>query len=307
VGHDSHEGVIQVQVARHARNGTAVGSVRRVLTRIDRVVLAVPDRGPVARAWGDLLGAAVESEDTVGTLAARRTRLRLGVGRVDLLEADGAGAVQDAVARRGGHLYAAGVATSDVRDVLVALQQRGVDHVSDGTTIDGDVWVDAGHGLRVVVDLDRSLPPVGRVDELYEVTNLVDDADKATAEFAELFGLDPSAFVPIASSEYGYAGALTLFDPGRLHRIEVIHPHDGAKTMGRYYAKHGESLYMCFAETGELPGITETLRERGAPHTPVGDHTTFIHPQALGGVMVGLSRRTYAWTWSGHPERVDAP
>jgi hypothetical protein len=278
-----------------------------VLTRIDRVVLAVPDRGPVAQAWGELLGAEVETEDAVGPLGARRTRLRLGAGRVDVLEADGAGEVQDAVARRGGHLYAAGVATGDVRDVLVALQQRGVDHVAVGTTIDGDVWVDAGHGLRVVVDLDRTLTPVGRVDELYEVTNLVDDADKATAGFAELFGLDPSAFVPIASKEYGYAGALTLFDPDRLHRIEVIHPHDAAKTMGRYYSKHGESLYMCFAETGELPGITETLRERGAPHTPVGDHTTFIHPQALGGVMVGLSRRSYAWTWSGHPERVDAP
>ncbi|MEY2475567.1 MAG: hypothetical protein QOG87_882 [Actinomycetota bacterium] len=276
-----------------------------MLTRIDRVVLAVPDRGRVAQAWGDLLGAEVDTEDKVGGLRASRTRLRLGTGRVDLVEADGSGAVQDAVSRRGGHLYAAGAATPDLQDVIVALQQRGVDHVAEGTNVDGEVWVDAGHGLRMVIDLDSALDPVGRVDELYEVTNLVADADAAATAFADQFGLHPSAFEPIASTEYGYAGALTLFDPDHLHRIEVIHPHDGTKTMGRYYAKHGESLYMCFAETGELPAITDTLRDRDAPHTAVGDHTTFIHPQALGGAMVGLSRRTYAWTWSGHPERVE--
>jgi hypothetical protein len=276
-----------------------------VLTRIDRVVLAVGDRGPVAQAWGDLLGAEVDTEDKVGALGARRTRLRLGTGRVDLLEADGTGPVQDAVSRRGGHLYAAGAATPDLQGVIVALQQRGVEHVAEGTNVDGEVWVDAGHGLRMVIDLDQPLEPVGRVDELYEVTNLVDDADAAATGFADLFGLHPSAFEPIASTEYGYAGALTLFDPDHLHRIEVIHPHDGTKTMGRYYGRHGESLYMCFAETGELPAITDTLRERGAPHTAAGDHTTFVHPQALGGAMVGLSRRTYAWTWSGHPERVN--
>lgn len=275
--------------------------MRRVLTRIDRVVLAVPDRAPVARAWAELLGAETDGEDKVGALSACRTRLRLGTGRVDLLEADGAGPVQDAVQHRRGHLYAAGAATRDPGAVVATLHARGVAHAHES----GDVWLDAGHGLRLVLDADEELAPVGRVDELYEVTNLVDDADVAVARVADLFGLDPSAFEPIASTEYGYKGALTLFAPGRLHRFEVIHPHDGAKTMGRYYAKHGESLYMCFAETGELAAVTETLRERGAPHTPVGDHTTFVHPQALGGAMVGLSRRTYAWTWSGQPQRVE--
>jgi hypothetical protein len=275
-----------------------------VLTRVDRVVLAVPERGSVADAWGELLGAEVDTEDKVGALGARRTRLRLGTGRVDLLEPEGAGPVQDAVERRGGHLYAAGAATPDLSDLIVALQRRGVEHVAEGSLPDGEVWVDAGHGLRMVIDLDRPLEPVGRIDELYEVTNLVGDAESAAAAVADLFGLHPSSFEPIASTEYGYAGSLTLFDPDHLHRIEVIHPHDGEKTMGRYYAKHGESLYMCFAETAELSAITDDLRQRGAPHTAVGDHTTFIHPQALGGAMVGLSRRTYAWTWSGHPERV---
>ena len=279
--------------------------MQRVLTRIDRAVLAVPERDIVAKRWSELLGAEQDGEDRVEGLSARRTRLRLGRGAVDLLEPDGAGPVRDAVDRRGPHLYAAGAAARDLRDVIVALQQRDLDHLAEGTLADGEVWVDAGHGLRMVIDNDTALDPVGRVDELYEVTNLVDDAEGAALAFADLFSLHPSAFVPISSTHYGYAGTLTLFDPDRLHRIEVIHPHDGSKTMGRYFARHGESLYMCFAETGELAAITETLQDRGEPHTAVEDHTTFIHPQALGGVMLGLSRRTYAWTWSGQPSRVE--
>jgi len=278
--------------------------VQRVLTRIDRVVLAVPERQSVVAAWADLLGAEVAGEDKLGGLGAIRTQLRLGTGRIDVLEPDGVGEVQAAVDRRGGHLFAAGAATSDTRDVLLALQQRGHPHLALGNLIDGETWFDAGHGLRLVVDLDRTLAPVGRVDEFYEVTNLVDDAEAASLALADLLGLDPALFEPISSTQYGYAGTLTLFDPERLHRFEVIHPDDATKTMGRYYGKHGESLYMCFAETGELAGITASLAAQGVPHTAVGDHTTFIHPQALGGAMVGLSRRTYAWTWSGHPERV---
>jgi hypothetical protein len=278
-----------------------------VLTRIDRVVLAVADHEPVAAAWRELLGAETETEDKVAWLAARRTRLRLGNGRVDLLEPDGAGEVETAVARRGGHLFAAGAATADTRDVLQAFQARGIEHHAEGDLIDGDIWVDAGHGLRMVIDLDQTLPSVGAIDELYEVTNLVADAEAAALGFADLMGLHPSAFEPIASSYYGYAGSLTLFQPDRLHRIEVIHPDDRTKTMGRYFDKHGPSLYMCFAETGQLAAITERLQERGVPHTAVEDHTTFIHPAALGGAMLGLSRRTYAWTWSGHPERVETP
>jgi hypothetical protein len=30
----------------------------------------------------------------------------------------------------------------------------------------------------------------------------------------------------------------------------------------------------------------------------------WIHPPTLGGVMLGVSRPSMAWMWSGHPERV---
>ena len=119
-----------------------------------------------------------------------------------------------------------------------------------------------------------------------------------------MIGLDASRFVPIESKQYGYSGVLTLFDHARLDRLEVITPTDLTKTMGRFFARLGETLYMCFAESGRTAEILERAQERSAPYT--GDASgLFLHPAALGGVMLGVSRRTAAWQWSGHPERVE--
>ena len=276
-----------------------------MLEGIDRVQLAVPSRRAAARGWQDLLGAEHDGDDRVAALGASRSTYRLGDGWLEFLEPDGAGPVADAVAARGGHLFAAGASARDVEALAGRLRERGVEPVAEA----GQLHVDAGHGLRVVVSPSGRHDPVGAVDGLYEVTNLVSDAKASTEACARLFGLDAAAFVPIESSHYGYAGTLTLFDPDRLDRFEMIRPDDSGKTMSRFFGRFGESLYMAFAETGAIGEIEERAREHGAGHTPVradGDlHTLFLHPQALGGMMLGLSRRTYAWTWSGTPDRVE--
>ncbi|MEN8181948.1 MAG: VOC family protein [Myxococcota bacterium] len=225
-----------------------------MLKRIDRLQMAVPDRDAVAKGWSELLGAEPAGEDRVASLSARRTRLRLGSGFVELLEPDGAGRIGDAVAKRGAHLYAAGAATDDFAALVAHLRSQGIDPVEEG-----------------------------------------------------------DAFVPIDSKHYGYAGTLTLFDRDRLGRFEVITPHDPRNTMGRFFSRFGESFYMAFAESHALGAIEARAREIRAGHTPeppsegrVGDaNTVFLHPAALGGMMLGLSRPTQAWQWSGHPERVE--
>ncbi|MCZ7535746.1 MAG: hypothetical protein M5T61_07320 [Acidimicrobiia bacterium] len=137
------------------------------------------------------------------------------------------------------------------------------------------------------------------------------DAAGATAHYAGLLGIDSSAFVPISSDRYGYSGTLTLLDPDRLDRLEVIAPDQPGSTMHRYFERFGESLYMAFAETDQLPAIAERIAETGAGATVEqgdgerGPNTVFLHPSSLGGMMLGLSRRTVAWVWSGHPERVE--
>lgn len=283
-----------------------------MLKRIDRVQMAVPDRRAVASRWSELLGAEPAGEDHVAVLGALRTRLRIGNGFVELLEPDGTGRIGDAVAKRGAHLYAAGVATDDVSALVAHLRSKGIDAAQEG----GQAFVDpaaAGEvGFRVVVSSDEEHAPVGDVDFFYETTLLVGDAKAAAECCARIFALQPEAFVPIDSKHYGYAGTLTLFDRDQLGRFEVIAPNDPRKTMGRFFSRVGEAFYMAFAESHALGAIEARARELGVGHTPEpptegrdGDaHTLFLHPSALGGMMLGLSRPTQAWQWSGHPERV---
>lgn len=284
-----------------------------MLNRVDRVQMAVPDRGTAARCWIALLRAEPAGEDRVASLGARRTRMRLGNGFVELLEPDGAGRIADAVAKRGAHLYAAGAATDDVAALVAHLRTQGVEPVEEG----GQAFVDPAAvgdvGFRVVVSADENLDPVGDVDFFYETTLLVPDASTAAGRCASLFGLDPDAFVPIDSEHYGYSGTLTLFDREQLGRFEVVTPNDSSKTMGRFFSRFGEAFYMAFAESSALGAIEDRARELGAGHTPEpppegrtgAANTVFLHPSALGGMMLGLSRPTQAWQWSGHPERVE--
>jgi hypothetical protein len=273
---------------------------------IDRIQLAVDDRPAAAAAWERLLGAAVVREDAIRSLACRRTVLAVGTSEVELLEADGAGPVEKA----GLGLFAAGFATSDPKALREHLETRGVDATAEGDQLFIDSEALGGSGLRVVVSpfIERSRQ--GLLSRLYEVTNLVPDAGSWTIHFADLFDLDPTHFVPIRSEQYGYDGTLTLFREGELDRVEIIHPYDESKTMGRYHHRRGPCMYMCYGESDRA----DEIRERARTHAPDdwtgpnGDapvDNLFLHPGALHGVMLGISRSSFAWTWSGCPERVE--
>ena len=89
-------------------------------------------------------------------------------------------------------------------------------------------------------------------------------------------------------------------------------------TMGRFLDRQGPVLYMAFAETANLSEIEARIAERhpdrpgmtvdrpeGRRPDQVADQI-WVHPATLGGMMLGLSRPSMAWSWSGHPERVEA-
>ena len=282
-----------------------------MLARVDRVQLAVADRPAVAKAFARILDAIVTTEDAVAPLAARRTTLAAGRAAIELLEPDGAGPVADHLAANGPGLFAAGFAADD----LDALRHRLIERRTDFAEADGQLFLGPAatgdSGLRCVLSPLRDAPSApGLVTHLYEVTNLVPDWEAVAARYTLIFDLAPDRFCPIASPEYGYRGTLTMFDPrDRLDRIEVITPYDLGKTMGRYMTKRGPCLYMCFAEAPDLAVIRARLVEHAPEHwtgptDAAAPDTLFIHPPALGGMMMGVSRTTFGWTWSGHPERV---
>jgi hypothetical protein len=285
-----------------------------MLIEIDRLQLATNDPATAIDRWQTLLGAEEADRDRIRCLGAERTTLRVGRSSVEILSPDGSGLVADAVDRRGAHMFSAGASTLDVAAV-----DRQLAACTDNRVIENDqLFVDGADigipGLRLVISPHEERPPVGDLDYLYEATILANDADGLTARFASVFALDAQAFVQIDSPRFGYTGKLTLFQERELHRFEVITPTDMDKTMGRFFGRIGPCLYMSFAETSRLAEIEARVREAGLGQTidrPEGRaedlpaDQVWLHPPTLGGVMLGLSRPSMAWSWSGSPERVE--
>ncbi len=286
-----------------------------MLQEIDRVQLAVPDAGAAAEKWASLLGAEETGRDSVKVLGAKRVTLALGTSRVELLEPDGEGAVDAALRKRGrAHLFAAGVSALDLSALERHLVAGGHKPQPEKGQLHFEMTVEDAP-VRFVVSETTARAPVGDVSFLYEATLLVKDAPSAVKQFVQTFGLDAAAFKTIKSEHFGYEGTLTLFDPDHLHRFEIIAPTDPSTTMGRFFGKEGPCYYMAFCESAHLleiearakaanAGITvERPKGRGADEIP---DQMWLHPPALGGMMLGISRPTMAWSWSGHPERVEA-
>ncbi|HIG44005.1 MAG: hypothetical protein ABGY96_25435 [bacterium] len=285
-----------------------------MLLEIDRIQLAVPEVPSVVERWQSVLGAEILSTDSIKHLAASRTTLRLGTGIVEVLAADGAGLVADAIAARGAHMFGAGASCLDVGEVQSSLSSRYSNIVHEG----GQLFIDGEDinikGLRVVVSKHEERSKVGDIDFFYEATLLAKNSKQETAKFSDVFQLDAQEFVTIDSPQFGYSGTLTLFRKDLLHRFEVITPLDPAKTMGRFFSKIGACLYMAYAETADILTIERRVKERGEaitidrPENRSDDKPAdglWLHPATLGGMMLGLSRPSRAWQWSGHPERVE--
>ena len=285
-----------------------------MLKEIDRVLIAVPDAKVSADKWCSLVGAEVTARDSVKELGAKRITLRAGRSEIEILEPDGDGLISSALVRRGrAHLFAAGATSANPDEVITHARSSGakVLMLPDRHLIEIEI---EGAPIRFVISPENVCSGTGTIDFLYEATVLAANQSDAVTRIAETFALDPKHFTTITSKEFGYTGVLTMFREGALHRFEVITPTDVGKTMGRYYAREGASYYMAFAESARMSIIEENARATNAGMTvdrpkerPV--HLTadqlWLHPPALGGMMLGVSRPTMAWRWSGHPERVE--
>lgn len=286
-----------------------------MLDAVDRIQIATADALGTAKGWETLLGARPAGEDEVTCLGARRFTYRLGRSEVEFLEPSGAGAVDDALRKRGrAHIFAAGASTPDPAALKGRFEGAEIAYREEHGQLHVLMTNPGGNDFRFVLSERSERDPAGDVEFLYEVTLLGRDQHALKAELVRLFGLDAEVFCPIASETFQYEGALTLFDKDRLHGFEVITPWTSDTTMGRFLERQGDSFYMAFAETGSMPLIEERAQEAGAPITVdrPGDREPdqtadqmWLHPAALGGVMLGLSRATMAWKWSGHPERVE--
>ena len=284
-----------------------------MLTEIDRIQLATPDADNAAEKWRRLVGAEEIRRDKIACLSAKRVTLRAGASDIEILEPDGAGLIESELKRRGrAHLFAAGASSPDPAAVARHAKAKGAEHVEENGRHHLALTIE-GAPIRFVISSEEAREPIGDLDFLYEATLLAADQAGAVRQIRDAFALDDSHFTTINSEHFGYTGVLTLFREGALHRFEVITPTDRQKTMARFHAREGTSFYMAFAESARMAHIEREAKRADAGITverPDGRAAfrtadqLWLHPPSLGGMMLGVSRPSMAWRWSGHPERV---
>jgi hypothetical protein len=279
-----------------------------MLDRVDRMLVAVHDRAAAADTFAAVLGAEKIADDTAGLYSARRLVMRAGESEFDLLEPAGDGPVAEFLSGGREGVFGAGFSTPDLDDVARTLDAAGVTYAREGDAL--CIEPEQTRGMRAVIRQGEQREPAGLISNIYEVTNIVDDHQDAAEFYARAFGLDASRFAPIDSEMWGYTGTLTLFDPPeRLDRIELTQITDATRAMGRYYTRRGQSIYMCFVETPDATAIQGRLDARGGRYELLASNPAdglYIHPSALHGLLMGVSRTNVAWRWSGRPELAPA-
>jgi catechol 2,3-dioxygenase-like lactoylglutathione lyase family enzyme len=268
------------------------------------MLLAVRDRQQAALTFEGVLGARTIREDDLRLYSATRTVLQAGESQFELLEPAGDGALSAHLDRWGEGIFAAGFSTDDPSLVARRMADRNLHFTEEA----GQIFIgpDQTRGMRTVISRPHENEPAGLISYIYEVTNIVDDHEESARFYADTFGLDASRFSPIKSEQWGYVGTLTLFNPPeRLDRIELTQTTEPSLAMGRFYARRGQSIYMCYVEADDTGAIRDRLESRGDRYTAGrenGGGNLFIHPTALHGMLMGVSRKNLAWTWSGRPE-----
>ncbi len=281
-----------------------------MLTYLDRMQFAVRDRTQATETFRDLLGAEHVRDDTVALLNATRTVVQAGTSEFELLQPSGDGPVQQHLDQWGEGIFAAGFSSPTLSELGSRLKEHGVDWRDEGDQL--FIEPDQTPGMRMVLSPERQRSPVGLISFIYEATNVIDDHEAAAKFYAGAFGLDASRFSPLTSDQYGYTGQLTLFDPpARLDRIELSQITDPTDALGRFWKQRGQSIYMCYVETPDVGKIVERLKKREARWAGRTDDPNpegiFIHPTALHGALMGVSRTNLAWRWSGRPELAASP
>jgi catechol 2,3-dioxygenase-like lactoylglutathione lyase family enzyme len=272
-----------------------------VLTKLDGVLLAVRDAGAASETFARLFGAEVTDKVTANAINAEVTDLAFGSDRIGLAVPTGPGPIADHLDRWGEGIVGVAFATQDVQGLKDRIAGKGVS--VDHSLIDPA----ATHGLMTWIVPHVERDRVGVPSFIYEVTHLVEDWKSVSDFWTDIFGLDGAKFSPISSDQYGYEGMLTLIEPPRLlDRIEVVHPHDRSKAMGKFFDKRGEGPYMFFTECEDMAGLVDRLESAGARYAPDrtdgAPRSLFVHPSSTHGVLIGVSGKNVAWVWSGRPE-----
>lgn len=282
-----------------------------MLKTVDRILVVVNDLDEAQQNYSNILGASPIHDYYSDFLTSDIRVMELGKSLVELVKPNGDGLAMKRLQRSGEGLLFGGVSVENLSLFSDHLQQKGINH----SKADGRIYTtdDQLYGLPLVVSASKA-QATGQENALtaflYELTVVLKtEWAKVADDYSDYLGLDANRRVGITFPRFGYEGSLLMFNDEHLDRIELSEAHDPAYPMGRFSSKHGDSLYMCYVETNDLADVISRLERHGARYvrrtdTPVERDGLWVHPSALNGVLMGVSRKTLAWQWSGKPDRV---
>jgi len=130
--------------------------------------------------------------------------------------------------------------------------------------------------------------PAGEIDH---VAIAVHDLDEACARYVELLGARIGLREEVA--EQGVEVAF-LHLPGET-KIELISPMDKAGAVARFLEKRGEGLHHVCVRVANIDTALQSVIDAEVPHIDSrprigagGARIAFLHPRALGGVLLEL-------------------
>ncbi|NYT45437.1 VOC family protein [Alcaligenaceae bacterium] len=282
-----------------------------MLKTIDRILVAVDNLDNAETNYKNVLGASTVDDYESTYLNAKVRVMAIGSSWVELCQATGPGITEDRLQKNGEGLLFGGASTATLNQFVEHLNTKGIKH----TFADQRIYIggDLLYGMPLVVSPPHPAYPATEptsIEFVYELTVVLKSSWREVAgHYTDLFGLDADKRVGITFPRFGYEGSLLMFNDEHLDRIELSEAHDPAYPMGRFSAKQGDGLYMCYVQTNDLADVisrldTHKCRWTRRTDTPVEQDGLWIHPSALNGVLIGVSRTSLAWGWSGKPERV---
>ncbi len=130
--------------------------------------------------------------------------------------------------------------------------------------------------------------PAGKIDH---VAIAVHDLDEACARYVELLGARVGLREQVVAQGVEVA---FLHLPGET-KIELISPLDDAGAVARFLAKKGEGLHHVCVRVANIEEALESVIDAEIPHIDSrprlgagGARIAFLHPRALGGVLLEL-------------------
>lgn len=269
-----------------------------MLIRINRLIVAVRDLDVACEAFARALGLTRGERSAVPDVGAVTEALPAGDAWVQILQPVDEGPVAQFIDRHDAGIYGIGLLVRSLADTRLRVEQCG--RQAHPLRLGGNELVclkrEQLPGMTVWLTEEGSGPnPAdcgGLIEGVGQATNLVLDRDEAVATYQGLFG-PPVREREVRSDEYGFLSRTLFYGASeKTHSIEIAQVLRQDTAMGRFWQRHGPSVYMATLNVHDLRPLRDGLERRGVRHSSSVEQGTdilYIHPSELAGCFAAVT------------------